>query len=192
MSGITIARRSLWCAMWALFLFSIESQTFSVQAEALDETPPLMITDGKMISMEYTLTLENKEVIDTNVGGKPLKFTQGSHEIIPGLERQLEGMKKGESKHVTVTPEQGYGPHNPKAYQEVPIDQIPADAREVGTQLQGKDAQGQTLHPVVSEVKEDVVVLDFNHPLAGQTLYFDIKILDIEAVSTPKAPPTTK
>ncbi len=157
-----------------------------VLAEAQESTLPMSISEGKTISMEYTLTLEDKKVLDTNVGGAPLNFTQGSHQIIPGLETALEGMKVGESKQVTVTPEQGYGAINPQAVQEVPIDQIPEEARKVGAQLQGKDGQGRMVTPRVAEVKEQVVVLDFNHPLAGKTLLFDVKILDIQAASTPE------
>lgn len=157
----------------------------SAQAELPEGGSPMTVSDGKTISMEYTLTLENKEVLDTNVGGEPLTFTQGSHEIIPGLETALVGMKAGETKKVTVAPEQAYGEINPQAIQEVPIDQIPPDARKVGVQLQGKDGQGRVVLPKVTEVKEQVVVLDFNHPLAGKTLYFDVKILDVQTATAP-------
>jgi FKBP-type peptidyl-prolyl cis-trans isomerase 2 len=157
----------------------------SAQAESPDGGSPMTISDGKTVSMEYTLTLENQKVLDTNVGGEPLKFTQGSQQIIPGLETALDGMKAGESKRVTVAPEQGYGEVNPQALQEVPIDQIPPDARKVGAQLQGKDGEGRTVHPTVTEVKDEVVVLDFNHPLAGKTLYFDVKILDVQSPASP-------
>lgn len=156
----------------------------SAQAESQEGGSPMTVSDGKTISMEYTLTLGNKEVLDTNVGREPLTFTQGSHEIIPGLETALVGMKAGESKQVTVAPDQAYGEVNPKAFQEVPIDQIPPDARKVGTQLQGKDGQGRVVRPKVTEVKDQVVVLDFNHPLAGKTLYFDVKILDIHPATS--------
>lgn len=149
---------------------------------------PLTISDGKIISMEYTLTLDDKQVIDTNVGKDPLTFTQGSHQIIPGLETALEGMKTGESKEVTVNPEQGYGEVNPKAIQEVPIDKIPPQGRKVGMQLRGEDEQGRVHISRVTEVKEQVVVLDFNHPLAGKTLHFDVKILDIQEPAATGAP----
>jgi FKBP-type peptidyl-prolyl cis-trans isomerase 2 len=95
-------------------------------------------------------------------------------------------MKVGETKQVTVDPEQGYGPINPKAIQEVPIEKIPEEARKVGTQLQGKDAQGRMVQARVSEVKEQVVMLDYNHPLAGKKLFFDVTILDIQAANTPE------
>ncbi len=159
--------------------------TTSAQADSQEGSSPMTVSEGKSISMEYTLTLENKEVLDTNVGGEPLTFTQGSHQIIPGLETALDGMKAGDSKQVTVAPEQGYGEVNPQAIQEVPLDQIPPDARKVGVQLQGKDGQGRVVHPTVTEIKEQVVVLDFNHPLAGKTLYFDVKILDVKTATTP-------
>ena len=157
----------------------------SVFAESQESTQAQSISDGNIISIEYTLTLEDKKVLDTNVGGQPLNFTQGSHQIIPGLETALEGMKVGESKHVTVDPEQGYGPVNPQAIQEVQIDKIPKEARKVGAQLEAKDEQGRTMHPRVVEVKEQVVMLDFNHPLAGKKLYFDVKILDIKPATLP-------
>ncbi len=158
-------------------------------AEVQEAASPITVSEGKTISMEYTLTLEDKKVLDTNVGGQPLDFTQGSHQIIPGLETALEGMKVGESKQVTVSPEQGYGPINPQAIQEVSIDKIPEDARKVGARLQGKGPEGQMVNPLVIEVKEQVVMLDFNHPLAGKKLFFDVKILDIKTASTPEPKP---
>ena len=158
-----------------------------VLGEVPGGSSPITVSDGKSISLEYTLTLEDKKVLDTNVGGEPMNFTQGSHQIIPGLESALEGMKVGESKQVTVNPEEGYGPINPEAVQEVPIENIPPDARKVGVRLQGQDAQGRMVHPLVTEVKEQVVMLDFNHPLAGKKLFFDVKILDIQTeTSEPK------
>ncbi len=159
--------------------------TTSVLADMSEGDTSMTVSEGKTVSMEYTLTLENKDVVDTNVGKDPLKFTQGKHQIIPGLEAALEGMKKGETKQVTVGPEQAYGEPNPQAVQEVPIDKIPEAARKVGATLQGKDAQGRMVHPRVTEIKDQVVVLDFNHPLAGKTLNFDVKIIDVEAASTP-------
>ena len=177
---VQLLARVVYCA--ALLLAT--SHSF-VLAESQKDASPKMVSEGKTISMEYTLTLEDKKVLDTNVGGKPLDFTQGSHQIIPGLETALEGMKVGESKQVTVDPEQGYGPINPQAVQEVPIDKIPEEARKVGSRLQGKGPNGQMVSPLVMEVKEQVVVLDFNHPLAGKKLFFDVKILDIQTASTP-------
>ena len=135
-------------------VFLLATSYSLVLAETHEGASPITISDGKTISLEYTLTLEDKKVLDTNVGGDPLNFTQGSHQIIPGLETALEGMKVGESKQVTVAPEQGYGSVNPQAVQEVPIEKIPEEARKIGAQLQGRDAQGRTVQARVSEVKE--------------------------------------
>lgn len=157
----------------------------SVQAESLEGKSSMTVSDGKMVSLEYTLTLEDQAVLDTNVGGAPLNFTQGSHQIIPGLEQALEGMKAGDSKKVKVKPQEGYGEVDPRGIQEIPIEQIPPDARKIGAQLQGKSPEGQVIRSVVREVKAQVVVLDFNHPLAGKTLYFDVTVLDVKAGATP-------
>ena len=140
----------------------------------------MSVTTGREVSLEYTLRLEDKKVVDTNVGGDPLTYTHGKKQLIPGLESKLEGMTVGEEKHVTVPPKEGYGELDPKAFQEVPKTAVPQDALKVGTVLQGRDPNGRVVRPRVSEVKDDTVILDFNHPLAGQTLYFDVKVLDIK------------
>ncbi len=156
-------------------------------SEALGGSPEakeaMSVSDGKEVSIEYTLTLEDKSVVDTNVGGEPLTYTHGASQIIPGLEHALEGMKKGDSKKVTVQAEEGYGPIDEKAFMEVSREQIPADAMEVGAQLQGTGAHGMPIMARITEIKEKTVVLDMNHPLAGKTLYFDVKILGVRETS---------
>ena len=175
-------------AVRALCVFTLV--TGSGCASAVADSPGgdagLTVADGNIVSLEYTLTLEDKEVLDTNVGGEPLTYTQGAHQIIPGLESALNGMKAGESKQVTVSPKDGYGEIDERRIQEVPLEHIPPDARQVGVELQGKDPQGRIVRPVVKEVKEQVAVLDFNHRLAGKTLYFDVKVLDVKAGMPPQ------
>jgi len=146
---------------------------------------PMTVSNGKQVSLEYTLKLDDQSVVDTNVGKEPLKVTQGSHQIIPGVEKQIEGMAVGEKKKFSVAPTEGYGTIDPKAFQEIDKKMIPADAQKVGTQLEGKTAEGRKVFPRISEVKNETVVLDFNHPLAGKTLYFDVKVLDV-AQASPK------
>ncbi len=143
------------------------------------------VSTGKQVSIEYTLTLEDKSVVDSNVGAEPLTFVQGSHNIIPGLESSLDGMKTGDSKQVTVKPENAYGPVNKDAVSEIKKDQIPQDSLKIGTVLQGQNPDGQVIIARVVEIKEDTVLLDYNHPLAGQTLHFNVKILDVQEVPTP-------
>jgi FKBP-type peptidyl-prolyl cis-trans isomerase SlyD len=138
------------------------------------------IADGKQVSLEYTLTLEDKSKVDSNVGKDPLVFTQGAHEIIPGLEKKLSGLKVGDSKQIEVTPEEGYGPVDPQRKQEVEKAKIPEDARKVGAKLTGQGPDGRMVFAQVTEVKDNTVVLDLNHPLAGKKLFFDIKVLKVE------------
>ena len=139
-----------------------------------------VIAEGKQVSLEYTLTLEDKTKVDSNVGKAPLVYTQGSHDIIPGLEKQLGGLKVGESKRIEVSPEEGYGPVDPSRKQEVPKDKIPEDARKVGAKLTGRSPNGQLMFAQVTEIKDNIVVLDLNHPLAGKKLIFEVKVLKVE------------
>lgn len=139
------------------------------------------IQDGSKVHLEYSLSDDKGKLIDTNKGKDPLIYTHGQKQIIPGLEKALSGMHVGENKRVTVPPEQAYGPINPKAVAEVPKERIPADALKVGAELVSQAKTGQVMPVRVKEVKEKTVVLDLNHPLAGKTLVFDVKVLNIES-----------
>ncbi|HET8721633.1 MAG TPA: peptidylprolyl isomerase [Nitrospira sp.] len=136
------------------------------------------VSNGKVISLEYTLTLEDGEVVDTNVGGDPLTYTQGANQIIRGVESAVEGMEVGQAKKAVVPPTEAYGETDPNSFAEVPKDKLPNEI-QVGTQLHGTDASGREIRPIVSAIKDDTVLLDFNHPLAGKTLYFDLKVVNI-------------
>ncbi|GAX61488.1 FKBP-type peptidyl-prolyl cis-trans isomerases 2 [Candidatus Scalindua japonica] len=149
----------------------------------------ISVSTGKQISIEYTLKLEDKSVVDSNVGAEPLTFIQGSHNIIPGLEESLDGMKIGESKQITVEPEKAYGAVNEESVSEVKKEQLPQDSIKVGMVLQGQNPDGQVIIARIVEIKENTVMLDYNHPLAGKTLYFDIKILDVK--DAPKSEPAS-
>jgi len=136
------------------------------------------VSNGKVISLEYTLKLEDGEVVDTNVGGDPLTYTHGANQIIRGVEAAVEGMELGHAKQAIVPPTEGYGDPDPSAFHEVPKEKLPQEI-QVGTQLHGKDASGREIRPIVSAIKDETVLLDFNHPLAGKTLYFDLKVVNI-------------
>lgn len=140
----------------------------------------MTITAGKTVSIEYTLTLDNEEVVDSNVGEDPLTYVQGSGQIIPGLETAMEGMKVGDTKQVTIKPEDGYGPVIPEAIVEVNKEQLPEAARHVDAMVQAHGPDGQVLQGRVTEIKEDKAVVDFNHPMAGKTLSFEVKVLNIQ------------
>ena len=144
----------------------------------------MTIAEGSKVSIEYTLKLEGDEIVDSNVGEEALVYVQGGNHIVPGLEKELEGLNVGDEKEVTVSPEEGYGPLNESAYVKVNKAEIPEDAQVVGAQLQAENPQGEMVYPIVTEVVEDSVTLDFNHPLAGKELNFSVKILNIENESS--------
>lgn len=148
---------------------------------AMAQEEPQMIADGKQVSFTYILSVEG-EVVESNVEREPLVYTQGGDQILNALEAELEGMQAGEKKTVNLDAVNGYGELNDEAYQEVPLEQLPEDARMVGAVLQAQGFPG----PIrVSEVTDEKAVLDFNHPLAGKDLSFDITIVAVE-----NAPPS--
>ena len=109
--------------------------------------------------------------------------------MIPGLEKELTGMKVGGEKHVTVKPEDAYGPMNKNAFEEVPKEKLPPEGLKVGAILAAKTPEGQVVPMRVHEIKEKTVVMDMNHPMAGKTLVFDVKIVDIQDPPPPPTPP---
>jgi FKBP-type peptidyl-prolyl cis-trans isomerase SlyD len=146
--------------------------------QAQEDAP--VIQDGSTVSIEYTLKLDDGSTADSNAGGEPLVYVQGEQQILPALEAKLMGMKADETREVTLTPEEGYGPVHEAALQSVPLDIIPEEARNVGARLVGQGPQGQPLHAVVKEINEENVVVDLNHPLAGENLHFTIKVVNIK------------
>lgn len=149
-----------------------------------------VVKDGMMVSLQYTLTGEDGKTIESNKGKEPLKYVQGQNMMIPGLEKELAGMKVGQEKHVTVKPEDAYGTIDPRRYQEFPKDKIPPDDLKqikVGSMIPLTTPNGQTYHFPVSEIKEDVIVVNLNHPMAGKTLVFDVKVLDVQTAPPPQA-----
>jgi FKBP-type peptidyl-prolyl cis-trans isomerase 2 len=139
-----------------------------------------VIQAGSTVGIEYTLTLEDGTKVDSNVGGEVLRVQQGSGQIIPGLDKELIGMAVGESKQVTVGPDQAYGQVDPSAFAEVSVSELPEDGRQPGTVLMTRDAQGNTRRLRVHKVEGEQATLDFNHPLAGKTLTFDVTVREIE------------
>lgn len=135
------------------------------------------------VSIEYTLTLDSGEEIDKSEPGKPLGFIAGVSQIIPGLEKQLEGREAGEALKVVVEAKDGYGEYNEEAVRDIPKQSFPDDMKiEPGMVFQANGPQGPTSIRV-KEVKDDAVVGDFNHPLAGEKLNFDVKIAEVREVT---------
>ena len=137
------------------------------------------VQDGLVVSMEYTLTVDG-EVLDSSKDAGPLQFLAGYDNIVPGLEREMAGMKIGESKDVLVSPEDGYGEFDGEAFIEVPRSEFPSDMElEEGLELNLTDDDGQNQLAFVESFNDETVRLDFNHPLAGAELQFNVKVIDL-------------
>jgi FKBP-type peptidyl-prolyl cis-trans isomerase 2 len=137
------------------------------------------ITNGSSVSVNYTGRLEDGTIFDTSLheGRTPLTATLGQGQLIPGFENGLMGMAVGEKKTIEIEPTQAYGEVNEGMIQEVPLNQVPEGAK-VGDMLQGQNEYGQ-FQVSVKEVKENSVILDMNHPLAGKKLIFDLEVVSI-------------
>ena len=138
------------------------------------------ITNGSSVSVNYTGRLEDGTIFDTSLheGRTPLNATLGQGQLIPGFENGLMGMAIGEKKTIEIEPSDAYGEINEGMIQEVPLTQVPEGAK-VGDMLQGQNERGQ-FQVSVKEVKENSVVLDMNHPLAGKKLIFDLEVVSID------------
>ena len=137
------------------------------------------------VKIDYTLKLADGEVVDQSDPGDPLGFVYDCGMIVPGLEQALAGMEAGQEASAVVEPEDGYGLRREELLQDIPRDRLPPDAPiEPGVSFEAHSPQG-AMSFVISEVKEDVVVADFNHPLAGEKLHFDFKIVEVRE-PTPK------
>jgi FKBP-type peptidyl-prolyl cis-trans isomerase 2 len=165
-----------------LFFGFIAVATIAVPARAAEKPTKgtAVVAEGKTVKVSYTLTVDGK-VMDSSKGHPPLEFKEGAHQVIPGFEKAVIGMKVGQKKSFTVTPEEGYGRVNPKAVQEVPKKQLPADVTpKAGMILFAQAKDGRRIPVKIKEVKKDTVVIDFNHPLAGKTLNFDVQVVEIK------------
>jgi FKBP-type peptidyl-prolyl cis-trans isomerase SlyD len=148
-------------------------------------TDKQVVADDLVVSLDYTLRLDDGEVIATSADGEPLEFLQGHDQIIPGLQQALYGMIVGEERAVVVPPAQGYGEVAPDAFQVIPLDAFPQDmSLEPGMALELLAESGEPLLALVSEVRSDSVVLDLNHPLAGQALHFRARIAGLRPATS--------
>lgn len=144
-----------------------------------------MIPRGSVVHFEYTVSDENGEVIQSNKGKEPVVYTHGRHEIIAGLEKGLSDMEVNQEKTIHVSPAEAYGEVDPKGFKEVAKSDLPMSDPEVGAPLSARGPRGEEVLIQVREVKSQTVVLDFNHPLAGKNLRFDVKLLGIEPQTAP-------
>jgi FKBP-type peptidyl-prolyl cis-trans isomerase 2 len=147
----------------------------------------MAIKEGDKVKIHYTGKFDDGTVFDSSEGKGALEVNVGHKQVIPGFEKALIGMEKGESKDIKLEPKDAYGDHNPAMVQKVPKDQLPAEIKE-GSMLVMKAPTGQQFPVLVKEIGEKEVTLDLNHPLAGKTLNFNLKVEDIQEGAAGPAP----
>lgn len=139
-----------------------------------------MVKKGDKIKVHYHGKLSNGETFDSSEGREPLEFEVGSGMVIPGFDEGVTGMTVGEKKTISIPFAEAYGPQNPDMLVEMPKDRFPPEMEiEVGMPLVMSDQNGQQFQVTVTEVKEESIMLDANHPLAGKDLTFDLELVEI-------------
>jgi len=138
-----------------------------------------VIRKDARVTLHYELKVDD-EVVESSRGRDPIRYVHGQGEIIPGLEHQLEGLEAGATKTARIAPDDAYGPRRPDATQTVPKSAFRTpDELETGVRVSG-EVEGQPFTATVTEVDDDTVTLDLNHPLAGKTLEFDVEIVSVD------------
>lgn len=138
------------------------------------------VKEGDLVKVHYTGKMVNGEQFDSSVGKEPLEFTVGAGQMIKGFDAAMPGMSLGQKKTINIAPEDAYGPRSEEAIIEFPKENVPADmVLEPGMPLTLSNQAGQPVSVIVVEVKDDIIILDANHFLAGQELIFDIELMEI-------------
>ena len=138
----------------------------------------MAINKNQVVKMFYEVKLDD-EIIDTNMNAEPIKFVYGANEVVPGLEKGISNMQAGETKDISVPAKDAYGPHNPELSETLPISDFDGIELEIGMVLEADMDDGETLKATVTEIEENEVTVDYNHPLAGCDLDFKVKIHEI-------------
>lgn len=143
----------------------------------------LAVGPGTKVTLHFALRLQDGEIIDSNFERDPATFVVGDGNLLPGFEKAIFGLTEGDKKTLTISPEQGFGQRNPNNMQEFTRSEFSSDIElREGLVLSFSDAQKTELPGVVSHFDENIVIVDFNHPLAGRDIVFDVAILKIEPV----------
>jgi FKBP-type peptidyl-prolyl cis-trans isomerase 2 len=151
-------------------------QFFNSKLKAMQQ-----VKKGDKVKVHYHGRLTTGETFDKSEGREPLEFEVGSGMVIKGFDDGVTGMVVGDKKTINIPFDEAYGPRNPEMIIEMPKDRFPKDMEiEIGMPLGMSDGQGQQFQVVVAEIKDDVVILDANHPLAGQDLVFDLELVAID------------
>jgi FKBP-type peptidyl-prolyl cis-trans isomerase SlyD len=143
----------------------------------------MKIGNGTVVELDYKLHLGDGQIVDQSEG-EPLSYMHGEGHIVPGLEQALEGLDVGDRREVVVAPGEGYGDHDPRGVQEVSREAFPEGFEpKAGMQLVAESPEGEPVQFVVKEIRDQTVVVDFNHPLAGKTLHFDVTVRGVRAAT---------
>ncbi len=136
--------------------------------------------EGDLVKVHYTGKLKDERVFDSSKNSEPLEVTLGSSQVIPGFEKAVVGMNVGDSKTVEIAAEEAYGPYREELVVEVDQERVPDDLTlEVGQQLVLRQAEGPPIRVTVTDMSEKTVTLDANHPLAGEDLTFEVRLMEI-------------
>jgi FKBP-type peptidyl-prolyl cis-trans isomerase SlpA len=138
----------------------------------------LPIDSGTTVTLHFSLTLENGHIVDSNFEAAPATFTVGDGNLLPGFESPLMGLFDGDEREFSILPENAFGQHNPQNVQAVERDNFEDGELELGTMFSFQNGDGE-LPGVVVEVQDNEVMVDFNHPLAGQIILFTVKIISV-------------
>lgn len=160
---------------------SVLSIGLSVSPPASAAEKALIVEDGNDVSIEYSLSTKEDGVINTNVGEEPFTYRQGAKNLdcMDGVQKRLAGHKKDDVVSMVLPPEEGCGPTDPNAIMELELVLVPEKSRKPGEHVKVRGPHGIELVGVVKQIKEKTAVIDINHPLAGKTLHFDVKIVNI-------------
>lgn len=143
--------------------------------------PTLPIGQNTRVTLHFSLKLEDGSVVDSNFDGQPASFVIGDGSLLAGFERKLFGLEAGCIENFIVTPEEGFGQPNPNNIQKFPVSDFSAVAElQEGLILSFADASQSELAGVVKSIGDDTVIVDFNHPLAGRNILFDVAIIDVQ------------
>jgi len=157
---------------WALSIVTLSLLAFCGDASAADT-----VEDGKTVKIHYTMRVAG-EIVDTTREREPLQFVYGQDPIMPGLQSALLDLEEGEQRQMTLPPAEAFGEVIPEAVVEVPKGQFENDV-EVGMIVTSMGQDGQPIRAIVKEVQDEVIFLDFNHPLAGKELEIDFEIIEV-------------
>jgi FKBP-type peptidyl-prolyl cis-trans isomerase SlyD len=139
-----------------------------------------IISPGKVVAIHFVLRDEQGSELDDSSGGEPIRYLHGAGNIVSGLEEGLTGKRMGEKVHVQVTPENGFGVRDPRGVQKVSRDTFPDDVEIFpGMEFGAEDEDGESVPVWVTAVEGDQLTIDFNHPLAGKTLHFDVVVAEV-------------